>query len=106
MGTLDDRIARLERQFRPPGDASEHGISPEAARDLDALAAIVRDSRELPNVLARVQEQHPELDHYTAQLLAKRTVIRAAPDGERLWRLLASATDADAKLAHVREDRF
>jgi hypothetical protein len=103
---IGDRMDRLERWLRPP-DRKVELISEQGIRDCDELARIVRDSGpQLDNTLARVQELHPELDHYAAQLEAKRIIIEASgPDGPRLWRLLASAVDADYKPPQVREDR-
>ena len=106
MAGIDDRLDRLERLLRPPERAAEL-ISEQAIRDCDALAAIIRDSGpEFDNLLARVQEQHPEWSYYQQQLAVKKQLIETSgPDGPRLWLVLSSALDHGYEPPQVREER-
>ena len=100
MGSLEDRLRRLEGRIRPREPAAEEHAR-QAIADLDRLARIVRDSgAEFDNLLAQVKEHHPHLSPYHAQLEAKRLLIlRSGPDGPRLWEYLKSALDGDRKPA-------
>jgi hypothetical protein len=94
LANLDDRVNKLRGRLRPR-DPQAEARRRQAVADCDRIAAIIRDSGgKFNDLLARVEEAHPEWTPFKCQLEVKRQLILASrPDGERLWRVLAEAVE-------------